>query len=464
MSQEIPVATTANKALRVNLDLSRYGTFAEIGAGQEVARHFFLAGKASQTIAKSMSAYDMTFSDEIYGREKSGRYVCESRLVKMLEKEYNLLLKRLEEKRGKETAFFAFANTVATGSAESPRCHGWMGLRFQAAPGEEPNDIVMHVRMRDHRRLQQQEALGVLGVNLVDSAFYGIDKVGDFIPRLVQNLREGQVFIDVIKVSGPRMAAFDNRLLNLELIRQNLAEAVLFSETGEILHISDALFGKALIVERGNFNPLNNMHVDVLEKGCARFTEDVKKLTSQKVDVLSALEIVLPPDTKMKDLPAISSRIDMANAQGLPMMVTRFKLYYQLKQFLHKYTPAPMALVMGAAHLEKVFDPQYYNHLEGGLLEGMGKLLDPTTRVYVYPHKTEKVCMTSQTFRPQGPHGLVYQYFMDQGWLIDLAECDDVDLSISSTELLKQIRRGEKGWEKSVPTAVAKVIRENRLY
>ncbi|MBX3041871.1 MAG: hypothetical protein KF789_14285, partial [Bdellovibrionaceae bacterium] len=176
--------TIAAKALRVNLDQERYGTFAEIGAGQEVARHFFQVGRASQTIAKSMSAYDMTYSDEIYGREKNGRYVCESRLIRMLDKEANLLVRRLGEKRGANTCFFAFANTVATGSPESPRCHGWMGVRFQNKPRGPFNEIVLHVRMTDKHRLRQQEALGALGVNLVEAAFYGLKKPEGFLDLL----------------------------------------------------------------------------------------------------------------------------------------------------------------------------------------------------------------------------------------------------------------------------------------
>ena len=247
--------TTTGKALRVNLDMNIYGAFAEIGAGQEVARHFFQAGRASQTIAKTISAYDMIYSDEIYGKEKNGRYVVESRLNRMLEKECSLLIRRLNEHRGSKTTFFAYANTVATGSAESPKCHGWMGVRFQKKPGAEPNDIILHVRMMDQRRLQQQEALGMLGVNLVYSAFYHSEDPTDFMNFLVDGLKQGQIVIDVIKFSGPAFKHFNNQKMNLELVKRGLAEAVLFGpQTGvgsdAVLNIADTIWGKALLIQR----------------------------------------------------------------------------------------------------------------------------------------------------------------------------------------------------------------------
>lgn len=229
MSDPLAPENTTGKALKINRDLSRYGAFAEIGAGQEVARHFFQAGKASQTIAKTISAYDMIVSDDIYGKEESGRYVCESRVAKMLTHEYDLLVDRLSETRGAHSRFFTFANTVATASSNSNKqSHGWMGVRFQSEPGGPCNDIILHVRMLDRHRLQQQEALGVLGVNLLDCAFYHLHS-DDFISHLVSGLKQGQVVIDVIKFSGPDTAHFDVRLMNLQLVHRGLADAILFS-------------------------------------------------------------------------------------------------------------------------------------------------------------------------------------------------------------------------------------------
>lgn len=459
-SSETSGSTTAAKALKVNLDVQRYGAFAEIGAGQEVARHFFQVGKASQTIAKSMSAYDMTYSDEIYGREKSGRYVCESRLVKMLEKEYSLLLRRLNEKRGDRTAFFAFANTVATGAADDPRCHGWIGIRFQDKPGQEFNDITFHVRMLDPRRLQQQEALGILGVNLIETAFYGTDDQDKFVARLVQNLRDGQINIDALRCSGPKLKNFNNRMLNLELVRAGLAEAALFGADGETLHIRDALFGKSVIVERGNFSPINHTHVDVMEKGIAQFAAKGAK----KSDILPILEIVVPQNAKPKDLASFSERIDLANAAGYPVLISRFKLFYQLKQFIRKHTAEPMALVMSAAKLDKLFDETYYKDLEGQWLEGMSKLLDDKNKLYIYPHKTEKLCLTAAVFQPKKSLAPIYAYFRAQEQIIDISDCDEIDTSVSSETILKRVKNRDKGWEKDLPEAVAQMIKARKMY
>ncbi|MGZ3786286.1 MAG: hypothetical protein ACXWR0_17600, partial [Bdellovibrio sp.] len=271
MSDALSSETITGKALRINKDASRYGVFAEIGAGQEVARHFFQAGKASQTIAKTISAYDMIVSDDIYGKEESGRYVCESRLKKMLSHEYNLLIDRLAPSRGDKSCFFTFANTVATASYGTlKQSHGWMGVRFQTKSGGDFNDIVLHVRMLDRHRLQQQEALGVLGVNLLSCAFYHLDKPDEFITYLADGLKEEQIVIDVIKFEGQDLQHFDYRLMNLELVRRGLAEAILFSPNNEILNISDAVYGQSLLIQRGTFRPVTITHLDVLQKGLAQ--------------------------------------------------------------------------------------------------------------------------------------------------------------------------------------------------
>lgn len=455
---------TAAKALKVNLDIERYGAFAEIGAGQEVARHFFQAGRASQTIAKSMSAYDMTYSDEIYGREKNGRYVCESRLNRMLEKEYGLLLRRLGEQRGAKTSFFAFANTVATGTPESPRCHGWMGIRFQTRPGGEANDIILHVRMMDRHRLEQQNALGVLGVNLVEAAFYGIKEPAEFLPRLVESLKPGQVVIDVIKFSGPALRAFDDRSMNLELMRLGLSEAILFSPSGEVLHLSDAIYGKGILIQRGVYRPLTVTHVDVMEKGLKQLKSEMTKAGEKKTDILTALEIVMPPNTKAKDLGDISARIDLAGASGFHVLISNFPLFYQLKVFIRRFSQSPIALVMGASKLDRLFDEAHYANLEGGLMEGLGKLLDEKSKVYVYPHKTDKICLTAKLYRPNGPAAKIYDYFFAKGQIEDIAGCDEAGMYWHSDEVRKMIEKKTKGWEKMVPALAAALIRSRKLF
>lgn len=450
--------TTAAKCLRVNLDTERYGSFAEIGAGQEVARNFFQAGKASQTVAKSMSAYDMTFSDDIYGREAGGRYVCESRLNKMLEKEYSLMVKRLDAQRGADTAFFAFANTVATGTPETPRCHGWMGIRFQAKPRGGFNDIVLHVRMRDRHRLQQQEALGILGVNLIEAAFYSLDEPEAFVTRLAENLREGQVYVDVMKFAGADLKRFDNRRMNLELVRRGLAEGVLFSPKGEILNIADAFYGKALLIQRGTFRPLTNTHVEIMEKALKQFKTDLAAAQA-KDEALPILEMVVPPGTGEEELADYEQRLDVAGACGYPVLITDFPLFYQLKHFIRSHSSAQMALVMDASKLGKLFDQIHYQDLDGGFLEGVGKLMGARTKVYVYPHKTAMTCMTAKLFRPEPPVDAIYDYFLKRDQITDILGCDESQEWLHSADVRALMEKKDPAWRKLVPAPALKILK-----
>jgi hypothetical protein len=456
-----PKQTTLNKAQRINLNPQIYGTFAEIGAGQEVARQFFVAGKASQTIAKTISAYDMTFSDEIYGREKNGRYVCESRLDRMLSHEFSLLQERLSSKRGAQTQFFAFANTVATGSADAKKyCHGWMGVRFQTRPGGPFNDIILHVRMQDRFRLQQQEALGILGVNLVDAAFYHYEDPVNFIPRLVDNLKLGQLVIDVLKFSGEDLSHFNPHLMNIELVQRGLAEAILFSPQQEILHMSDAVYKKALLIQRGTYRPVTNTHLDVLAKGVTHFKADFHL---KDADCLPIMEITMKTrdgamqgQTQTQDY---LDRIQSLCSLGQYVLVSNFFLFYSLKTFLRQYTSEPMSIVLGASHLERVFDETRYKDLSGGLLEGLGKLLDAQTKLYIYPHKTDLMCLTAKSFFPAPHLSHIYTHFKANNQICDIAGCDEAQVYMHSDDVQKMIQARDPRWESFVPAPVAARIK-----
>jgi hypothetical protein len=458
--------TTLNKAHRINLNAGIYGTFAEIGAGQEVARHFFLAGKASQTVAKTISAYDMTFSDEIYGREKSGRYVCESRLEKMLGHEFSLLVDRLGKKRGPETRFFAFANTVATGSANAKKyCHGWMGVRFQKTPQGPFNDIILHVRMQDRHRLQQQEALGILGVNLVDAAFYHSESSEDLISCLVDNLKEGQIIIDVLHFNGEDLKHLNPYLTNLELVRRGLAEAVLFGPNKEILHISDAVYKKAVLLQRGYYRPVTKTHVDVLTKGIEHFTKDYKLAANQCLPIMEITMKTLKQaeDGEVNDKDFLD-RIETLCSLGQHVLVSNFYYFYSLKTFFRQYTQEPMAIVIGASHLDKVFDENRYKDLSGGILEGLGRLLDANTKLYIYPHKTDMVCTTAKSFFPAPNLKNVYAHFKDNNQICDIAGCDETEIYTHSDQVHKMIVKKDPQWETLVPTGVRDLIRTKKLF
>ncbi len=455
--------STLNRALDINQNPQIYGAFAEIGAGQEVARFFFQAGQASATIAKTMSAYDMVYSDEIYGKEPNGRYVCESRLNKMLDKEYGLLIRRLDATRGKTSTFFAYANTVTTGGQTKRVCHGWMGVRFQTKPGGEYNDIIMHVRMLDKYRLQQQETLGVLGVNLVYTGFFAHAKADSFIENLTENIKQGQVVIDVIKTSGPDLAHLNNHLLNLELVRKGLAESVLFSSKKEIQFISDAIYNKPLIIQRGSFKPITNTQIDILNKGQEQFKKDFKSESKQAKVILELTMQNLSSKGQMQEqdfLDRVSSLCDL----GYDVLVSNYFLFYKLKNSLRQYTQSPIVFLISAAHLEKVFDEKYYEDLEGGILEGLGKLLDTKTNLYIYPHKTEKLCTTAAVYRPDGDMQNIYSYFMSKKFIVDVSGCDQIEEFIHSDDIQKLIKKGDKAWEKMVPTIIKDQIKKDKLF
>ncbi len=449
--------TTLAKALQINQDLERYGAFAEIGAGQEVARHFFLAGRASQTIAKTMSAYDMIYSDEIYGREASGRYVVESRLMKMLDKEYALLQRRLATHRGDKTKFFAFANTVATGTPETPRCHGWMGVQFQKNPNGESNTIILHVRMLDRMRIQQQEALGVLGVNLLEAAFFHLDDPEHFIDNLIENLKKDQLVIDVLKFAGPDLKHFDNRRMNLSLVARGVSEAVLFDAHLDILNIADTVHGKILLFQRGSYKPFTKTHLDVLEKGIEQLTKE----TGTK-EVLPILEITIPPKSEL-DMDDFITRIEMIAKLGFKPLVSQFHLYYQLKRFFRKYTDQPMAIVMEASKLSKIFDEFHYKNLEGGIMEGLGKLLDAKTKLFIYPHKTDQLCQTASTFHPPPKVAHLYSHFLDLQQITDISGCDESGIYHHANEIRELFQKKDSSWEKMVPQKIADLIKKTKV-
>lgn len=467
MNIECNTDTTLGKALRINQDLSRYGAFAEIGAGQEVARHFFQAGKASQTIAKTISAYDMIVSDDIYGREANGRYVCESRVLKMLHHEYRLLEERLTSHRGPQSRFFSFANTVATASSGgSKQSHGWMGVRFQKEPGSPHNDIILHVRMLDRYRLQQQEALGILGVNLLNCAFYHSDKADGFISHLTENLKDGQVVIDVVKFNGPDLKHFDARLMNLELVRKGLAEAILFSPQNEILNVSDAIYGKSLLIQRGTFRPLTITHLDVLQKGLVQSREDIMHSEGKEIPVLPMMEITmqnLQADGHINERDFLD-RIETITSLGFHVLISNFTLFYSLKRFIRRYNPHFLALVVAASSLDKLFKEEHYKDLEGGLLEGLGKLLEQKTKLYVYPHKTPMLCMTSKSFFPAPNLRHIYSYFTENKQIVDISGCDEADEYHHSNDVMELLETGDAKWEAMVPPKVRDLIKSKKLF
>lgn len=457
--------TTQQKALRVNLDTTIYGTFAEIGAGQEVAGNFFKAGASSGTVAKSISAYDMVFSDAIYGKEKSGRYVCQSRLKKMVKYEYDLTLERLSEPRP-ESRFFSFANTVSARNFHGTNeAHGWCGLRFQTEKGADFNDLVIHVRMHDNTNLLQQKALGILGVNMIYASYFAADSMHNFLDILMENLSRSRVEIDMITATGPAFEHFDDRLLSLGLLEKGLTDAVLFNTKGEVCLPSDELYKKDILVARGSYRPPTYVNVDLLKNGSENFAKDTG--TKEK-DVVRLAEITI---TNLAGQGSIEhedflARVDLLSCIGQMVVITNFPQYFKLSTYLQRFKPKNIAIVLGAYNFMQIFDDEY-NQASGQTLEALGLLFRPNVRIYLYPYREENETdemIKLSTMKVCDKNAPLLQYIKSTGQVKDLEGVDESILHIYSRKVLNMIVNDEKGWEKYVPDEISKTINEKCLF
>jgi hypothetical protein len=384
MNEQKPeLLTTNRKALTINLGESRYGTIAEIGAGQEVARYFFQAGGASGTIAKTMSAYDMAFSDAIYG--KAPRYVSRERLTTMLNHEYSLLEERLAGTRGNRTAFFVFADTVATRSFKGDNdAHGWMGIRFQVHPQEPPNDIILHLRMWDKEAVLQQEALGIFGVNFIYGAFFYRTAPEKFIRSLVDNLSTDRIEVDMLKFAGPAFAQVDNRLLSLLLVQTGLTNAVMFGPDGDVLQPSEVLYKKAILVERGSFRPVTLVNLDMLNCATAQFLQE-PAVKGKPVMVLMEITMNNLLAAGRLDAADFLARVDLLGAIGYTVLISNYPEFFRLTSYFRRYTKEMIGVALGINNLVEIFNEKYYDNLEGGILESFGRLFRNAVKLFVYP-------------------------------------------------------------------------------
>lgn len=456
MAKSVTGLSTSFKALKINNDESRYGSFAEIGAGQEVARHFFQAGHASGTIAKSMSAYDMTFSDAIYGKEESGRYVCESRLEKMLNKEFEHVNERLTETRGKNSSFFSFANTVATN-----RGHGWIGVKYQLTPLSPAHTIVLHVKMLDHTRLQQTESIGVLGVNLLFGAFELNDPI-KLIESLSDNLSSGRIEIDLIRFTGPEFEQIDNRLMCLELVKQGLTQSVVFNPSGETSTLSEEFFGKSVFLLRGEFRPITNVNIDILKLGCDQFKKDYNlKETTPLLEITMARLKKVGDRIHRRDF---LDRVDTLAHLGFRVMISNYDFYYDVKQALREVTKEPVGMVIGGNHLDYFFEEDNYAHLTGGIFEASSKLFDPKVTVYIFPYKTPETCTTLRSYMTDEVSQKLIDYLGGKGNIKELSDCDDIESSVLSSQVRTLLKESNPEWKTLVPEKVKELIEKEGLF
>jgi hypothetical protein len=488
VSEQKELLTTNRKALTVNLDAAKYGTFAEIGAGQEVARWFFQAGGAAGTVAKTISAYDMTFSDAIYG--KAPRYVSRERLSLMLDHEYVLLKERLAAARGAATTFFVFADTVSAMSFKgNNECHGWIGIRFQTEPGGEPSDVFMHVRMWDKENILQQQALGIVGVNLIYGAFYLRDNLDDFIVSLVDGVGTTRIEVDMLKFSGPAFRQADNRLTSLFLVKHGLTNAVMYGPGGEVLQPSEVLYKKAIMVERGSFRPVTHVNVDMINCACAQFVQE--PLVKGK-DVIVLMEITMNNLLAAGELDAADflARVDLLGDIGFTVLISNYSEYYRLTTYFRRYTKEMIGVAMGVNNLLEVFNEKYYEHLEGGILESFGRMFRHAVKLYVYPMQkrafdrylaegisaaplpapaavpalSPQILINAKNL--QVPENLrnLYLHLLENHYIDCITGYNADILAIFSRDVLLRIKTNDPSWERMVPAEVATAIKKRKLF
>jgi hypothetical protein len=462
MNAEMDIGTD-KKALQINLDAKEYGTFVEIGAGQEVARRFFRVGGAAGTVAKTMSAYDMTFSDAIYG--PTDRYVSRVRLQTMLDREYDLLLERLNEKLGGERTFFVFADTVAARSfKQHNESHGWLGVRFQAEKRSDPSQIIIHVRMLDETNVDQQEALGVIGLNLLYGAFY-YREPEKLISSLQENLAPGRIEVDMIKFSGPAFCNIDNRLMSLQLVSQGLTNAVMFTADGETVQPTEVFHKKAILVERGSFRPVTYATNDMLD-GARRVFLTQSGCSEQDLVVLMEMTLENLLAEGQLNHADFLARVDILGALGRTVLISKFGEYYRLAAYLSRYTNRMIGLVMGVPSLMEIFDEKYYLNLEGGILEALGRMFKGGLKLYVYPmidEGTGKIVTAKQLEVAPNLRSL-FQYLIDNQFIEEIAHYHAEYLRIYPADALAKLQRGDSGWERMVPPEVVQIIKEREFF
>lgn len=451
------------KALSINLDKGQYGTIAEIGAGQETANWFFRVGGAAGTIAKAISAYDMTFSDSIYG--KSPRYVSRERLNAMLDHEYELVTERLGESRGPESTFFSFANTVASRSfSRDEDGQGWLGIKFQPTPCSEPSQIDIHVHLQGKKSSEDQRTLGILGVNLIYAVLHYYQDPEILLKSLMDELSYDFLEIDMIDFSGPAFKQVDNRLMALRLVQLGMTHGAMFNAKGEIVHLADVLYKKAVLIERSRFNPPTLLNMNMLDCAQEKFLQE-HDISDEDLVVISEMTLHNLKDGDDINAKDFLQRADILCALGKNVLVSNMGEYYRLADYIFRCTQKPMGIALGIPTLKEIFNEKYYSDLPGGILEAFGRLFKYELRLYVAPCLNEKTneLTTTEDFTPEDHLKHLYRYLYDNQFITSLNTVNKDYLCIHSHEVLKEIQSGKSGWEEKVPEKVKEVIKNGKL-
>ncbi len=458
------IVKTEQKALEINLNKGIYGTFAEIGAGQEVARNFFQAGAAAGTIAKTMSAYDKIYSDQIYGPEKSGRYVCESRVYTMLDHEYNLLDERLTT-CSLDTTFFVFADSVAAiNYHKTIKGNGWLGIRFQLKPCSEPNDLILHVKMHDNDNRLQQEAIGVLGVNMLYACYHYNQDIEKFV-RSLQDGIEGRISIDMMRLSGPEFQDVDDRITSLYLVKHGLTDVAIFDEEKKSQHASEFMYKKSVMVIRGNFRPPTLVTNDVIKSGFNQFMEE-PEVNEEKSLVLTELTL----DSLLKqgkiDEQDFLDRTELLCGLGHRVIFSNCSNHQMLINYLNDYKIKRLGLVIGSHELLEIINEKFYNNSDGRLLVAFGELFTRNIKIYVYPAKHESEDGLLHAGNLPVPAGIkfLYQHLLDSHQIVPIKNYNEDLLHIFPWKVLKMIKEGKDGWEKMIPAKLVELIKDKGLF
>ena len=460
------ILSIQNKCTRLNLNENIYGTFAEIGAGQETVRHFFRAGNTKGTIAKTLSAYDKDFSDAIYGLDPQNRYVTEARLKRMIDYEADLIEKRLSRKKYPNKLFFSYANTVATIDwAKKYKGHGWLGIKFQREPEQEYSEIILHVQFHENNASQQQISLGIMGVNLIYAAFYQSDDPKTLIKKLYDHLSVDKIEIDSINFKGPVFKDVDNRLMSLELVKEGITEAVMFGKDGNNILPANVLYKKNILTLRGSFRPVTNLNLNMYISARKLFLEE-EDVDPEKTVIIFEMTLNNLKAEGEIDEKDFLDRADLLCASGQTVMISSFQEYYKVVEYFSLHTKKQLGLAMGVDNLIDIFSEKYYRHLSGGILEAFGKLFFKSLKVYLYPIRDEETgeIINSKNLKVHPRVKELYKFFMDNDKVIDIEDYDEESLDIHPRKVYEMIREGDPKWEDMVPGLTAKMIKEKNLF
>jgi hypothetical protein len=460
---EREVISIKRKALRINLDESVYGTFAEIGAGQEVARTFFQVGGASGTIAKTMSAYDMAYSDAIYGEEKSGRYVSESRLMKMLDHECQLLETRLVDQKYQNRRFFAFADTCSILNFKKTNDpHSWLGLRFQLTPKGGYNDAIIHVRLKDNDALLQQKVIGGIGVNLIFACYWYANDLNKFVDSLMDNLSTDQVEIDLLRIEGPDFD-IDNRLLALKLVKKGFTEATIFGSNREVHQPKDFLYKKNVLCLRSRFRPFTKLSENMLESGKKTF-EGIMG-AEKKYITLSELTLnnLNEDDSNPSDF---IDRAELLCSLGHTVLLSNCDKHDKLVSFLNRCRTNKVGIIVGVMNLNSMLNIASYENQASELLHYFGNVFKGNTHMLAYPYfsKKEKKVIEAESLKVKAEVKHLYKHLLDSKLISGIKNYDKKLLDIHADDVIELILSNDKRWKKFVPEKAAITIVKKGLF